>query len=440
MEKKEARIKCSGCGASYKIRIPVTDQPVSFKCKKCGKVLKLKVKATAAPSPAPLPELDFRPPTNFETTQLPDESDYQDTGGQTPSKTAGFVENHTFEQGPAAATQDDKERRWVVLARDKINGPFTASEVATMIQTGEVTPQTSLRMGERPWVKASEIADFKRFFFEPLKGAGGTALETISLLDREDEEEVVERAPTTGPFRKQFPSIVSYPISGGKPLPLAIFAGIVFVTSTVLSLEHVIGFFLSIVVWLLLYGYLSDLMAQSKVNPQNPPPDWNFSKITAMLANGVKIFVVFLVYTIVPLVLALLGVVYFFLNKDETIGYAFVALGLILYVGSLFTIPAGVVIVSGTGSIGSALNLGKVLGLITKGGKAYLMLAVFSLVVGLICLAITCVGVMLLTDVIPVGFVVSGLLMAIILSYAHFVWFHVLGRFSAENKKLLTAK
>ena len=68
MEKKEARIKCSGCGTSYKVKIPVTDKPVSFKCKKCGKVLKLKVKAAEAPPappPPPRPEMDFKPPVEF---------------------------------------------------------------------------------------------------------------------------------------------------------------------------------------------------------------------------------------------------------------------------------------------------------------------------------------------------------------------------------------
>ncbi len=440
MEKKEARIKCSGCGASYKIRIPVTDKPVSFKCKKCGKVLKLKVKASAAPSQPSRPGMDFRPPTNFETTQLPDEDGYQDSVGPTPSKPAGFVEHHTFEAASVAPPQEDEERRWVVLARDKINGPFTASEVVSMIQTGEVNPQTSLRMGERPWVKASEVAEFKGFFFEPLKNAGGAALETISLLDKEDEEEASTGAPASAPMFRQLPSIVSYPISGGKPLPLAIFAGIVLVASVALSFNLVIGFALSILLWLPLYGYLSDLMNQSKMNPQNPPPDWDFSRIKVMLADGLKIFLVFLVYTLVPVILALLGVVYCFLNQDATLGYALVALCFVLYFGSIFAVPAGLVIVGGTGSIGSALNPGIVLGIITKGGRSYFMLAVFSMLVSLICLAITFVGVMFLTNVMPAGLVVSGLLMAIILSYAHFVWFHVLGRFSAENKKLLAAK
>ncbi len=443
MEKKEARIKCSGCGTSYKIRIPVTDKPVSFKCKKCGKVLKLKVKAPeapAAPSPSAPREMDFRPPANFETTQLPDEDDYQDPGGDTASKPADFVEHHEFEQASAAPPQDDKERHWVVLAGDRINGPFSNSEVVKLIQTGEVTAQASLRMGERPWVRASEIAEFKGCFAEPLKGAGGAALETISLLDKEEGEDASGAVPATGLFYKQFPKIAAYPISGGKPIPLGIFTGIAFVASAVLSSYLGVGFLVSIVLWLPLYGYLSDLMNQSKVNPQNPPPNWDFSKIKIMLTDGLNIIVVFLIFAIVPVTVILLGATYFFLNNDYTLGYALGFLSLIVYIGSLFTLPAGLVIVDGTRSIGTALNPGKVIGMVTKGGKAYLMLAVLSLLVGSICMAITFLSVWILPDVIPVGFVISGLLMAIVLSYSHFVWFHALGRFSSENKKLLTAK
>ncbi|MFH0821978.1 MAG: hypothetical protein V2B18_04455, partial [Pseudomonadota bacterium] len=44
MDKKEAKIKCSTCGSSFKVRVPVTDKPASFKCKKCGKILKIRVK------------------------------------------------------------------------------------------------------------------------------------------------------------------------------------------------------------------------------------------------------------------------------------------------------------------------------------------------------------------------------------------------------------
>ncbi|MFH1116165.1 MAG: DUF4013 domain-containing protein [Pseudomonadota bacterium] len=443
MEKKEARIKCSGCGTSYKIRIPVTDKPVSFKCKKCGKVLKLKVKGPetpSAPSPPAPKEMDFRPPANFETTQLPDQDDYQNPGASTPSEPAEFVAQHEFERASAGPTPDDQERHWVVLAGDRIDGPFTKNEVVKMIQAGEVTAHSSLRMGERPWVRAGEIAEFKGCFAESLKGTGGAALETISLLDKEEGEESSGDVPASGLFYNQFPQIAAYPVSGGKPVPLALFAGIVFVASTALCLYLGVGFLLSIVLWLPLYGYLSDLMNQSKVNPQNPPPGWDFSRIKIMLTDGLNILMVFLIFTVVPVTLVLLGAAYFFLNNDSTLGYGLAFLGLISYIGSLFVVPAGLVIVDATRSIGSALSPGKVLGMITKGGKAYLMLAVLSILVGLICMAITFVSIWLVPDVIPVGFVVSGLLMAMVLSYAHFVWFHAMGRFSSENRKLLTAK
>jgi hypothetical protein len=65
------------------------------------------------------------------------------------------------------------------------------------------------------------------------------------------------------------------------------------------------------------------------------------------------------------------------------------------------------------------------------------MLGVISLAAGLPCLAATVIGILLLVE-LPVGFVISGLLMAVVLSYAHFVWFHAMGRFAAENKRVVS--
>lgn len=439
MEKKEARIKCSGCGTSYKVKIPVTDKPVSFKCKKCGKVLKLKVKAPAPPPPPPPspPEMDFRPPTNFETTQLPDEDTYQDPALEKLPTKVDFVDDEPPEGLTQPSSHVGHGKQWMVLAQDAINGPFTNSQVVQMIHAGEITAQTSLRMGERPWVKASEIAEFKTRFAVPLKNEGGTALETISLLDRDEDE-----APEGRPLEKASPgdlgAIVTYPIAGGRPIPLAIFAAFAFVASTAMSFELTIGLPLSIVIWIILYGYLSELLNQSMVNPQGTPPDWNFAGLKDMVADGIRVFVVLLVYVLIPMTLATLGMVYFFLNNDETLGYALMALTVVIYLGALFVVPAGLVIAESARSLGSALNPGKVFRMISKGGKAYLTLAVLSIVIGLPCLFVTVLGIYL-GDVIPFGFVVSGLLMALVLSYAHFVWFHALGRFSGENKNLLTS-
>ena len=174
------------------------------------------------------------------------------------------------------------------------------------------------------------------------------------------------------------------------------------------------------------------------MKPQNPPPDWDFSRIKDVVLDGARVFVVLLVYVLIPVTLALLGMIWSYLNGMEMIGLVCMVLTVLFYFGALFTVPAGIVIAEGTRTIGSALNPGKVMAMITKGGKPYLMLAAFSLVIGLPCLLVTLVAVFV-GDFLPLGdFVVSGLLMAVVLSYAHFVWFHVLGRFSAENKKLIT--
>lgn len=49
---------------------------------------------------------------------------------------------------------------------------------------------------------------------------------------------------------------------------------------------------------------------------------------------------------------------------------------------------------------------------------------------------LTAVAAMFLVDVPDIGFLVAGLAMALVLSYGHFVWFHVLGRFAGENGQL----
>jgi hypothetical protein len=54
----------------------------------------------------------------------------------------------------------------------------------------------------------------------------------------------------------------------------------------------------------------------------------------------------------------------------------------------------------------------------------------------MVCMIAAFSGVFLVE--IPVaGFVVAGLVMALLLSYGHFIWFHVLGRFSSENMQLM---
>jgi hypothetical protein len=438
MDKKEARINCSGCGASYKIKIPVTDKPVSFKCKKCGKLLKLRIKASSTSEAARPPEKDVRPLTDFETTQLPDTDNYQDQSGAAP-KVTDFLPELEFAQPadvrPVPAKED--ERQWLVLADDLIQGPFTRADIRRMIKQGKITPQTSLRMGDRPWVQAAELPEFRDTFASPRKISGTVALETISLLGKEGQEEAGEVALTAAPFYKQLPAILSYPVGGGKPIPFAIFTGIVFVLSALLSFDLLIGFLLNLIGWILLYGYLSELLKGSMLAPTELPPSWNFAGLQKLLANGLSLFVVLLGYVIVPLTLILLAMAYCFLNDEALIGYVLMGVAVLLYLGAVFVLPVQLVTLCASGNLGAALSPGRIPAVVTKGGQAYRMLGMISLAAGLSCLAATMIGILLLVE-LPVGFVISGLLMAVVLSYAHFVWFHAMGRFAAENKRVVS--
>lgn len=428
MEKKEARIKCNGCGTSYKLKIPVTDKPVSFKCKKCGKILKLKVKAASGSPPSD-------PSMEFETSQLPDSDRYEDKAPSSPDLES-LLGGYEFSQSSAPSTAEkDADRQWLVLAEDLIKGPYTKSEVVQMIQSGDIAPETSIRMGERPWLKAVELPDFREFFTTSRSQPQAAALETISLLDSKETDDTV-REPSGAPFLKEFSTVLTYPVSGGLPIPLGIFAGIVFVFSTIFSRNPLIGLPLNIAAWMVLYGYLSQLMGQTVSSPDAPPPQWNFADVKHMVVEGARNFVVLLVYTIVPSGLALLVMTYFFVNRSLTIGYLMFVVTILIFVGSLFAVPAGLVTLLASGNIAAALNPKRLLAVITGGGRPYLTLAVISIAMGLPCLFVTLLG-LYVSELIPVGFVVSGLLMAVAISYAHFIWFHVMGRFAGENRKVV---
>lgn len=427
MEKKEARIKCSGCGAPYKLKIPVTEKPVSFKCKKCGKVLKLKVKQSSEGEPRSAFEAESKP--EFETTQLPDTDYYQDRPGP-PPRTASFVEGHEFVQAPPVRAGQEVGRQWMILADELIKGPFTGTEVIDMIKTKEVSPDTSVRMGERPWLKASEIPDFK-VYFPVLPRKGAAVLDTISLL--EGEEAAPEGQPSALFFR-QLPAVFTYPVA--NPIALAIFAAAVFVGATALSLNLLIGFPLNVLLWILLYGYLAEVMSTSILSSKEPPPAWNIASMTQMIRDGVGLFVVFLVYTIFPVMLLLLGAAYCFRNGEDTIGYTLIGVTMLAFAGTLLLIPACLINLRVSGSMGAALSPGRALFVIKKGGRPYLMLAAVSIMIGLLCMAATYGG-FFLSVAVDFGFIISGLLMAAVLSFAHFFWFHVLGLFTGENKKVL---
>ncbi len=449
MEKKEARIKCSGCGTTFKLRIPVTDKPVSFKCKKCGKVLKIKIKASE-PGPAPAPAPAATPPPvpadlvlsempEFETTQLPEAGDYQDTPPPPGSlRTPSVVESHFFAQSVSQPPpSDDPNRRWLMLADEMVKGPFTDEEIINMIHSGELTAEISLRMGERPWIKAVEISNFRELF-PPSQRALRAPLASITLLDKAQDETTV--GPISGsPFYEDLPALIPYPISQGQWQPLAIFAGIAFFLSTALSLEFMIGLPLCLIGWTLLYGYLLNVMHQSKKSPQDVPPAWDFAQAQEMIVSGAKVLAVFLVYSLVPVTIFLLLMMAFFLNGLAVVGYVFILLTVLVYGASLFILPAALLVMGNSGQIGAALNPGKALSIAKNGGKPYQMLALVFAAAGLACMLVTLLAVFV-ADIPIAGFVIAGLLMAAVFSYGHFIWFHVLGRFSRENPKLLAAQ
>jgi hypothetical protein len=451
MDKKEARITCSGCGTSYKLKIPVTEKPVSFKCKKCGKVLKIRIAATsgqapspppsAPPVPAPDPEMapTFDDVPLFETTQLPD-SDYSSSGSSSQSFFEGQLqgfEDHIFSQSTERPPppEDAPVRRWIVLSGDMVKGPFSDDEIVSMIKDGDVVAETSLRRGERPWIKACEIAVFRRYFPQGSLPPEGP-LAAMKLLD-EPAEKKGETKDGPRLFFTSVGDLLPYPVSGGNWQSLAIFLGIAFVLSSVLSLQFWVGLPLNLLGWVLLYGYLAGLMHESGRSAAGAPPPWNFSQVKTMITEGVGVLAVLLVYCLVPTVIFLLLMIASFLNSMTGLGYAFMVVTVLVYAGSLFVAPAALVIFEKSEQLGTALNPARIMKIVKRGGQPYRALSVFSMVAGLSAMLVTILAVFL-GDIPDAGFLVAGFVMAMVLSYGHFVWFHVIGRFSGENAKLTT--
>lgn len=444
MDKKEARIKCSGCGTPYKLRLPVTDKPVSFKCKQCGKVLKLKIKSVEEKTDfvaPPEPPSDLGPIPEFETTQLPDDDYFQDQSYKEyhkPQQSApslaqpSVVESHFFAQSvPQPPASEDKDRRWVVLMEDVVKGPFTDQEILSMIKDGEVSAETSIRMGERPWVKAVEVANFRQYFSESQRAARDP-LQSISLLEKVEDDSLPEGPPRT-PFQKQWGSVLPYPISG--KIPFAIFAGIALVISTVLTFDVYYGLPLNLIGWTILYGYLDSVSLRSRSDITSPP-SWDFAKAVNMLSAGAKTLGFLMVYSMIPSVLLLVVSIALFLNEMSIGGYIGLILTILVFISSLFLMPAGLVILETSGNLAAALNPLKMVKLIKTSGSPYKALAMVSLGAGLLCL-LAVVGAVFLVDIPDAGFIVAGVVLALVLSYCNFVWFHVLGRFCGENKSAL---
>ncbi len=251
-----------------------------------------------------------------------------------------------------------------------------------------------------------------------------------------DGTEASGKDEPSGPlFYEQLSGIVHYPVSGGGWQPLAIFAGIAFVLCAALSFEFLVGLPISLIGWVLLYGYLGSLMQTSSEAPISPPPNWNFGAAKDMVIQGGKILLVVVVCSLLPVGILVIGMITCFLNSEQLVRYVLMGLTLLVYAASLFMVPAALVVLGRSQQVKTAFSPGKIMALVKMGGQPYRMLALVSLATGLICMLAVFLA-MFLVEIPDVGFLVSGLVMALVLSYGHFVWFHVLGRFSGENGKL----
>jgi predicted RNA-binding Zn-ribbon protein involved in translation (DUF1610 family) len=520
MEKKEAKIKCTGCGSSFKVKVPVTDKPVNFKCKNCGKVLKLKVSGSSAPGPEaaapppapappppgpgpedldegyapdfadevnpatgegnlpgfdtgrfaeetdsaegpPIPELegtgfadDGGSSPGFETTQLPGEDapgvvpeapaiavgTSPAYGGESPGSYADATPGSYAEPTPGgyantpAGVEDSGShvlKKWMVMVDENVvNGPFEDSEIKDMIKRGDIGSRTPVRLGERPWVKAGEIAVFRDLFAAKGKHGAHKALDTIRLLDEDEAEE--EAGP---PFYTDLPNVLPYPLGQGNFKPLGVLAAIAFVLSALLCFNVTIGLPVNIIGWILLFAYLSTVAQESKRAPSAPPPDWDFAVIKESASEGAKTFVVLLLMSLIPTGICFLLMLFFFLNSIPALGYLFILLTMAVFLGSLFFVPAALYILTASKDIGTALKPGKIIATIRKGGKSYTMFAGITLGVGFAAMAATILAIFL-TEIPLAGFLVAAVLMAVVFSYGHLLWFHVTGRFTKENKAI----
>ena len=440
MEKKEIRIKCTGCQASYKLRVPATDKPVLFKCPKCGKSLKLMIKA-APKSAAIAPPADFAPierPPGFETTRLTDETDVQDAPGSTPDlKVPSFVDALVGAGTPGQQiSAPGRTGMWIFLSADKIRGPFTNEQIRAMIKKREIGPDTSMRRGERPWVAAGKVPDFAHLFKDLAPPPEHADLDSVRPGEREQVGGPLPSVISPKHLQAHFSQILPYPVRGGEWQPLAIFAGIAFVLSAIICFDFMLGLLINVLGWLILYGYLYTLMTRSMDSPETPPPTWNFAAAKEMLTEGAKVFGVLVVFSLLPVAILLTLTIAFFLNDQQMLGLLFLVLTPLVFIASLFVLPAGLVVLAGTGNTGWAVNPSRVMGIVRRGDGPYLTLAVFSIAAGLACMAATVLSVFLV-DIQLAGFLLGGFLMAIVFSYGHFIWFHVVGRFAGENRGLL---
>ena len=294
----------------------------------------------------------------FETTQLPEDDSFH-SESPPPSvaiKTPSVVESlQTLQQAEdKAATVDNK--RWLTLVNEEVRGPFTNEEVRAMIEQGSISPETSLRMGERPWIKASQVPAFRKLFSNQ---AMSGKLATISLEDKIGDLGDESAAP----FDVSAAALLPFPLGQGTNWQsLAIFTGVAVVLSTILSLNFMVGLPVCIIGWIVFYGYLGLLMQNSMRYPGNPPPPWDFKNILGIAIHGAKVSC-----DSVPL-LAASGdhkpIVYdsVSLNGMPLLGYVCMTVTVLIFLGSMFVVPASLAIVSLSENIGAAVNPGKFLG------------------------------------------------------------------------------
>jgi hypothetical protein len=491
MEKQEARIKCTGCGSSYKLKVPVTDKPVNFKCKKCGKVLKVKVTTASEQEQeqAAAPPAGDATIQGFETTQLPELDGFFDSGGsgggkQSAPSPGGFqldptlalfttdraggdgpkikptldetvrIPEPVFEQGyadqlfpqpkaakqaaaqaPAPARTRGSERRWLALDDEQVRGPYTDNEVVSMIEDGEIDSETPLRMGQRPWIKAEQVADFKHCFHKgkPIRRGTKQRMDPMQseALGEPEEPELKET-----PFYEEFGLIAPYPLEKSNLIPVGIFAGVAVALCAILSLDFLIGLPVCIAGWTLLYGYLITIREKTKMDPQAPLPPWNFSQAKELVLSGAKVFAVLALFSLLPVTLCLLVMIACFLNGMTLFGYLAIVLTILVFMASLFVAPAALILQDAGQGFGSALSPAKVMRLIARGKTSYKMLALTSIGGGLACMVVVLLAVFLV-DIPVAGFVVAGVVMGLVLTYFNLIWFRVLGRFSRENSRIV---
>ncbi|MCA1959610.1 MAG: DUF4013 domain-containing protein [Desulfomonile sp.] len=432
MEKKEVRLKCTGCGTAFKLKVPITDKPLTFTCKKCGKVMKIRLQAPAKKVAAPIPAAPSPPSPEpaplIERGQQAETEEFEDLvsmGLSSPPTLPSPAAADVASPATGDSLTPESDKRWLVMLDDMMRGPFSDAEVIAMIDEGDITPSTSIRLGERPWIQALRVPQFAARF----RAVGdGRAKEGA-----EPEDEAAWIA--TAGLRNVLPLVLPYPLGSGKYQPLAIFAGLAFALSALLCLDFTIGLLVNIVGWMLLYGYLDGLLRETMTSPGNPPPAWDFRQAAQLLPRGARVFVVLLVYSLLPVTIMLLVMIFGFLNGMALVGYVFMLLTVAVYAASLFVAPAALTTLTTSGNLGRALSPGVVIGLIKKGGKAYRDLALLSVAAGMLCMVATLLAVFLI-DIPIAGFLVAALLMGGVFSYGHFLWFHLVGRFSAAHKGL----